>query len=147
MHRPLSRLFFDQSAWSFGSMPKIKLSTFFSTRLHYEEAMTSLRTPREGGVGKRKFLKSLFLWLCWSEESIWLLAHIYFVWSFHKGLAVAVEPVSSFRSNETCWVMDLHKVFNNFTCWQVARRIKPWYTSCRPNQFTSAKWVFSIMWT
>ena len=27
MHRPLSRLFLAQSAWNFGSMPKIKFQT------------------------------------------------------------------------------------------------------------------------
>ena len=50
LHSPLARLFLDQSARNFGSMPKIKFSDhlifyFF----HYEEALTSLRLPRGAG--------------------------------------------------------------------------------------------------
>ena len=54
VHSPLAYLFFDQSAWNFGSMPKIKISDrhifyFF----HYEEALTSLRTPGGRAMGNK----------------------------------------------------------------------------------------------
>ena len=64
MHRPISRLFLDQSAWNFCSMPKSNfMTTIFSTFLHSEEALTSLRHHHSS---EQKFL----LWHLCSREKL-----------------------------------------------------------------------------
>ena len=46
LHMPLSRLFFNQSAWNYGSMPKMKFSDhLISTFRHYEEASFHFSLP------------------------------------------------------------------------------------------------------
>ena len=57
MYWPLYRLFSYQSAWNFGSMPKIIFqTTFVSTFFHFEEALMSLRPP--GGRGEGRGVKN-----------------------------------------------------------------------------------------
>ena len=63
VHRPLSRLFLDQSAWNFGSKAKIKFSVHSSS---LRRSVDEFTTP----VGKKKFLGGM------SKCSKLYIAHI-----------------------------------------------------------------------